>query len=170
MPSSLVIAAAAAAVCLLLIAVLWRALARRRASRTLERMLVNHDPAVRRSALAMIGGQGLRGCADLLLRRTAEETDTDVLDALAATVARNQWEPADRPALVSLRLWAEQRTGPNPSRLAVAWSAPPPPAIVSLVESALGESVLELTLESAGETIHWQNDHGPTGPDSSVPA
>jgi carbamoyl-phosphate synthase large subunit len=81
---------------------------RRRVRRSLEVALSARDPAVRSSAIAAAGAQGVSAFAELLLRCATRETDAGVIRTLAATVARQQWEPMDSPAVVELRLWAHR--------------------------------------------------------------
>src|SRR5439155_18134406 len=68
--------------------------------------------------------RGLAPYADLLIERTQVEHDQAVLQALADSVARNQWEPADDRRLVDLRVWAQRQLATTPT------SAPPAPTSV----------------------------------------
>jgi carbamoyl-phosphate synthase large subunit len=90
----------------------WRRLRRseekRWVRRSLEIALNAPDPAVRSSAIAAAGTQGVSAYAELLLRCAARETDPGVIQTLATTVAHQQWEPMDSPAVVQLRLWAHR--------------------------------------------------------------
>jgi carbamoyl-phosphate synthase large subunit len=115
--------------------VLWRRVSRsrdrRRVRRSLEVALDAGDAAVRSSAIAAAGAQGVSLFADLLLRCAATETDPTVIRTLAATVARQQWEPMDSPAVVELRLWAHRHQPPARE------PAPEPPAARMVVPESL---------------------------------
>lgn len=97
---------AVAGVVLLVVALLWRRLAYRRARRRLARGLADLNPAVRRAAVLVAVEQGLRPYARVLLAHGQREPDPDVKAALVDRVLRNTWEPADRRAILALRLWA----------------------------------------------------------------
>ena len=56
-----------------------------------------------RSALDALGADAIGPNAPLLCELVERERDPDVLDALAAAVARSRWEPTDDPALLELR-------------------------------------------------------------------
>jgi len=87
----------------------WRGRARRAANRQLRLALLDPDPATRRAAVFLASERGLAPYADLLIERTQVEHDQAVLQALADSVARNQWEPADDRRLVDLRVWAQRQ-------------------------------------------------------------
>ena len=89
-------------------AVVWRTMVRRRAVSSLQWALASFDPADRRAAVAVVSQQGVARFAEVLLRHTRQEEDRSVLLAIADAVARNQWEPADSPPLVELRMWAQR--------------------------------------------------------------
>src|SRR2546421_1463734 len=118
-----------AGVGLALAAALWhwlgRAHRRRRARRSLGAALADRDPAVRRSAVAEVGSQGLSPFADLLLRCASTERDPTVKRALAAAVARRQWEPLDSPAVMELRLWAHRLLEEPQVTETEVWPLPP---------------------------------------------
>jgi hypothetical protein len=97
---------AVAGVVLLVVASLWRRLAFRRARNRLARALNDRDPALRRAAVLVATEQGLRPYARVLLAHGRRESDPDVTAALVDGVLRNTWEPADRRAILALRLWA----------------------------------------------------------------
>ena len=61
------------------------------------------DPAVRRVAVEAIGAHGLLPYVDALLERATFEHDPSVISALAAVIARNEWEPTHDAGLVALR-------------------------------------------------------------------
>lgn len=92
-------------------AVCWRIVRRRRIRARLEARLADPDPSRRRAAVEVATEQGLRAHAALLVALLDREQHTDVLDALAAGVLRSAWEPADRPDLLRLRLWAHEHRG-----------------------------------------------------------
>jgi hypothetical protein len=96
----------AAGVLLLAVAWMWRALARARTTAVLRRAARDPRRWVRRAAVEIIAEQGLHRFADLLVERIAVEEVPAVREALALAIVRNQWEPADSPLLMRLRLWA----------------------------------------------------------------
>jgi hypothetical protein len=67
------------------------------------------DPLARRAAASVIVQQGLSTVAGLLLESIRGERDPSVLDAIAEAVARNQWEPSNRPDVLEVRLWSARR-------------------------------------------------------------
>jgi hypothetical protein len=83
----------------------WRNAARERGSRTLWTNLANPDPRARRDALDALNEDALDYNAPLLCELLKFEQDPDVLDALAAAVARSKWEPTTDPSLLELRRW-----------------------------------------------------------------
>lgn len=92
-------------------AVCWRIVRRTRIRARLEARLADPDPARRRAAVEVATEQGLRAHAALLVALLDREQHTGVLDALATGVLRSAWEPADRPDLLRLRLWAHEHRG-----------------------------------------------------------
>jgi hypothetical protein len=82
---------------------------RRRAWVRVGRALASPDPASRIAGLALLSGSSLRRYQGLLAWRVAEETDPDVLDQLARTIAEDRRTPLDRSGLVDLKLWAARR-------------------------------------------------------------
>ena len=96
----------AAGVLLLGFAWAWRALARARTTAVLRRAARDPRRWVRRAAVEIIAEQGLHRFADLLVERISVEEVPAVREALALAVVRNQWESADSPLLMRLRLWA----------------------------------------------------------------
>ena len=126
--------------------------------------LADPDPAIRRSALEGVGKQGLSRYANMLLHSIETESDPGCLDALAAAIARNQWEPADS-GLNELRLWAarrfDQTVVPATSPAAAAGPHPDdanPPPLVETIESVLGERVLHLRLSTDGQELDFEHD------------
>jgi hypothetical protein len=91
---------------LLALAWAWRSLARARTAAVLRRAARDPRRWVRRAAVEIIAEQGLHRFADLLAERIAVEQVPAVREALALAIVRNQWEPADSPLLIRLRLWA----------------------------------------------------------------
>jgi hypothetical protein len=85
--------------------VVWRNAARERGSRALWTNLANPDPRARRGALDALSDDALDFNAPLLCELLKFEQDPDVLDALAAAVARSKWEPTTDPSLLALRRW-----------------------------------------------------------------
>lgn len=105
---------AGAGVVMVLVAVCWRIARRHGVRARLEARLSDADPSRRRAAVEVATEQGLRLNAALLVALLDRETDTRVLDALAAGVLRSAWEPADRADLLRLRLWAHEHRGTTP--------------------------------------------------------
>ncbi len=89
-------------------ALAWRHSHRSRMHTRIAAALDDGDPQRRRAGVLMATGQGLRAHADLLAEHLDREQDPDVLAALVEGVLRNSWEPADRPAILRLRLWAHE--------------------------------------------------------------
>lgn len=83
----------------------WRNARQERSSRTLWTSLADPSPTVRRGALDALTDDTMAHNAPLLCELLAAEQDPDVLDALAAAVARSKWEPTADPALLELRRW-----------------------------------------------------------------
>ncbi len=108
-------------------AIWWERNRRRRRSRVAAG-LVSTDPAVRAQALREVSSVGLRPWAPLLLSRIQEVDDEALLGELVWVIAACQWEPADDPSIVQLRLWARQRSGSDLTALAEAAMVPNPPA------------------------------------------
>lgn len=86
----------------------WRWLSHRRGHARLELAVRSGDPVVRQAGIRVAVEQGLRANAKMLLSCIDRESDPQVLSSLADSVLRNTWEPADRPAIVQLRLWAHE--------------------------------------------------------------
>jgi carbamoyl-phosphate synthase large subunit len=93
---------------LVLVALVWRALARRRSGADIRRALLDRDPERRRAAVFLAADRGIGRFARDLLERTTDERSPVVLDALAEVVARSQWVPVDRRELADLRMWAQR--------------------------------------------------------------
>jgi carbamoyl-phosphate synthase large subunit len=127
----------AAGIGLAVAGIVWRRVTRSRGRsrvrRSLELALGAGDAAVRSSAIAAAGAQGLSAFADLLLRCAATETDPAVIRTLAATVARQQWEPMDSRAVVELRLWAHRHEPAAQGPPARTLAAVPPPLETAFV-------------------------------------
>jgi hypothetical protein len=99
------IAAVPLAIAVLIAAVVWRGATRERAGRSLRHRLESTDPEARKATLDYVNDEVLANYAGVLLALLERETDPDVLDALAAAIARSKWEPTDDPDLVALRRW-----------------------------------------------------------------
>ena len=144
----------------------WRARDLRRRSDEVERALRSSDPATRTRALREIAAVGLRPWAAMLLERANEVGDGVEADELVWLIGACQWEPADDPAIVQLRLWATRRldrsrkaTVPVPEPVVAPAVAPEPapepepvapvvetrPAVVEEIEDIVGSRVLALT-------------------------
>jgi hypothetical protein len=123
------------------------------------RALLDRDPGVRAGALQVVAGAGLRRWATLLAdqARLLERDDRTALDEVRAAelawlITVCQWEPADDPTILQLRLWAKRyhdRRGEVPAPPAanevdardIVGTASP---LVTASERALGERVLEV--------------------------
>ena len=80
--------------------IVWRSARKERAAVSLRTALASDDPSALRRAR---GADAIGPNAPLLCELVERERDPDVLDALAAAVARSRWEPTDDPALLELR-------------------------------------------------------------------
>jgi hypothetical protein len=85
--------------------IVWRASRRDRARRALAVRLANPVPLERRRVLDEVNDEVLARNSSVLLDLLMVERDPDVLDALAAAVARSRWEPTDDHSLIELRRW-----------------------------------------------------------------
>lgn len=122
----------------------WRSARRERVLRALRTELASRDPAVRKAALGATTDELLAAHAELYCDLLAREDDPDVLDALAAAVARSRWEPSDDLALVELRRWvagghARATRSSEPSIDAAADQPTPEPAAPAASRSATAE-------------------------------
>jgi len=117
-------------VAMVLAAIAWRARDLRRRSSGVEGALRSSDPFTRTRALREIASVGLRPWAAMLLERTNEVGDGVEADELVWLVGACQWEPADDPAIVQLRLWAARRLERRP----LATSEEPVETSVPVVE------------------------------------
>jgi hypothetical protein len=99
------IAAVPLVIAALIASVIWRSAKRERVSRALRSRLESPNPKTRREALDMVTDEVLSEHGELLCELLTHETDHDVLDALAAAVARSKWEPTDDEAILQLRRW-----------------------------------------------------------------
>jgi hypothetical protein len=114
-------------IAMLVVAIAWRARERRRRSNGIEAALRSPDPFTRTRALREIASVGLRPWATMLLGRTLEVGDGVEADELVWLIGACQWEPADEPAIVQLRLWAShrlERVSASPEPVAVAAVTP----------------------------------------------
>jgi hypothetical protein len=99
------VAAIPLAVAIVVAILVWRSARRERGSRALWTSLANPDPRARRDALDALSEDALDYNAPLLCELLKFEHDPDVLDALAAAVARSKWEPTTDASLLELRRW-----------------------------------------------------------------
>jgi hypothetical protein len=142
-------------VALLASAVAWRAMTRKRAFATVRWALMHQDPAIRQAAFAIAGQQGLSRYADLLLEQASRETDRGIARALAEAVARHQWEPADNPALVQLRLWAQRALAEEPIARVDLPRPPPGPHAPLPVAAAVPGGQLSYTNDQVADLRKW---------------
>jgi len=87
----------------------WRSASSQRTRRALQEGLSSADPAVRCATLDAVDEVDLSRNAQVFVRFLGTERDPDVLDALAAAVARSRWEPTDNGNIVELRRWVAGR-------------------------------------------------------------
>jgi hypothetical protein len=97
-------------IAMVLVALAWRARDLRRRSDGVASALRSSDAETRTRALREIAAVGLRPWVAMLLERTTEvAADGAEADELVWLIGACQWEPADDPAIVRLRLWAARR-------------------------------------------------------------
>jgi hypothetical protein len=89
----------------LIASVIWRSAKRERASRALRSRLESPNPQTRRDAIDAVTDDVLEEHAEMLCELLDTESNDDVLDALAAAVARSKWEPTDDAGVLRLRRW-----------------------------------------------------------------
>jgi hypothetical protein len=89
----------------LIASVIWRSAKRERVSRGLRSRLESPNPQTRRDALDKVTDEVLSEHSVMLCELLARESDPDVLDALAAAIARSKWELTEDAALMQLRRW-----------------------------------------------------------------
>lgn len=136
----------------------WRSARRDRARRALAGRLANPDPLERRRVLDAVDDEVLSRNSAVLFDLLTKEQDVDVLDALAAAVARSRWEPTDDRNLIELRRWVAG------SHTRTTASTPAEPEPVSLDPSADVERDVPV-----GD--HWAADPTPAVDDTvAVPA
>ncbi len=85
--------------------VVWRSARRERSRKDFQLLLGDPDPLARRRALDAVTDDVLARNSKALLAFVSTEPDPDVLDAVAAAVARSRWEPTQDRDLVELRRW-----------------------------------------------------------------
>ena len=152
----------------------WWVLARRRraADALLNEAFSSSDPDVRVAAVALIGKEGVRRHAEMLLELSRGETDTAVLRALAETVSQNLWEPANDPRVVELRLWAGRylRATEPPARAERGrrshdgdWEGEAPIVLVTGAGGAAGVAVLQALRERGVTVVGADADEMATG-------
>jgi hypothetical protein len=139
-------------------ALAWRNSRRSRMHTRIAAALDDDDPQRRRAGVLVATEKGLRAHADLLAEHLDREQDPDVLATLAEGVLRNSWEPADRPAILRLRLWAnEERSAaglfalPRPETEALDGQRPPWSPMTSGAEpyGGLATALIPVVRESA---------------------
>jgi hypothetical protein len=126
--------AAPTAVAVVVVLVVWRSAKRERASRALAERLASPDPRARRRVLDEVDDEVLARHSATLFELLTREQDPDVLDSLAAAVARSRWEPTDDRNLIELRRWVAgshtRTTASTPAEPEVVDAAPVVPAPV----------------------------------------
>lgn len=144
--------------------VVWRSARHERSRRELAASLADPDPLARRRVLDTVTDDVLARNASLLLSLVSSEQDPDVLDAIAAAVARSRWEPTQDRDLVELRRWVAgghaRTTASSLDRLlrdeavspSLASTAAPPPAPVPPAE-ALAEPVPHAASEPPAASV-----------------
>jgi hypothetical protein len=110
-------------IAMVVVAIAWRARDLRRRAGGIEAALRSADASTRTRALREIASVGLRPWASSLLARTREVGDGVEADELVWLIGACQWEPADEPEIVQLRLWAARRLERAPAAPAVAIDA-----------------------------------------------
>lgn len=133
-------------------ALAWRLRAHGHTTRLLGDALASPDPAVRIGALTAIGALGLSRHAGVVVDMAEREAHPEVIGALIEVVSRSQWEPADKPELVALRLQVAQwiASGRRADR---AIEEPAEPRLVGEVRAALGQELRHVRLRRDAETI-----------------
>jgi hypothetical protein len=99
------IAAVPLVIAAMIASVIWRSAKRDRVSRALRSRLESPNPKTRRDALDKVTDEVLATHSVMLAELLGRESDPDVLDALAAAVARSKWEPTDEASVLQLRRW-----------------------------------------------------------------
>lgn len=172
------IAAVPLAIAVIVALIVWRSARRERARRALSLRLANSDPRERRKVLDSIDDDVLARNSAVLFDLLGREHDPDVLDALAAAVARSRWEPTDDRHLIELRRWVagshtrttastttatvtstELATAPaadqrEPVEVTVAVATAPSPVPVAGSESP----EMEHALDEAAHDDDWTSD------------
>jgi hypothetical protein len=120
-------------IAMVVVAIAWRTRDLRRRTDGVAGALRSSDPGTRTRALREIAAVGLRPWVATLLDRTSEVGDGAEADELVWLIGACQWEPADEPAIVQLRLWAARRlvgaqsvTIPDPEPAPVVATEPEP--------------------------------------------
>jgi hypothetical protein len=169
------IAAVPLVIAALIASVIWRSAKRERASQALRSRLESPNPQTRRDALDKVTDEMLSIHSVMLSALLARESDPDVLDALAAAIARSKWEPTDDAALSQLRRWVAggqaRTTNSSPSTPATPSSVmdrqpvPPAPAPATVVPRADDAAPREVTVPAAWPSASPNGREGP----ASVP-
>ena len=89
----------------LIASVIWRSAKRERVGRALRSRLESPNPQTRRDAIDAVTDDVLAEHVEMLCELLDTESNDDVLDALAAAVARSKWEPTDDAGILRLRRW-----------------------------------------------------------------
>jgi hypothetical protein len=148
------------AIALVIVIVVWRSARRDRARAALAEQLANPEPRERRRVLDGVDDEVLARNSATLFELLNREQDPDVLDALAAAIARSRWEPTDDRNLIELRRWvagSHTRTTASTTVEPVAAVAGMPPAPV---EPDAGVPIAVATDAAAvpGDDVHIDDD------------
>jgi len=153
------IAAVPLVIAALIASVIWRSAKRERASQALRSRLESPNPQTRRDALDKVTDEMLSIHSVMLCELLARESDPDVLDALAAAIARSKWEPTDDAALNQLRRWvagdqarttsSSPSTPATPSSVTDSQPVPPAPAPAIVAPRADDAAPREVTVPVA---------------------
>jgi hypothetical protein len=107
-------AAAPLLIAAVIAAIVWRSASKERGKRALQDGLASESPAVRSETLRSVDEDALVRHAAVFVELLDQERDPDVLDALAAAIARSRWEPTDDGNIVELRRWVAGRHAQEP--------------------------------------------------------
>jgi exosortase/archaeosortase family protein len=112
-----------------------RRLAARREAARIDYRLGHLHPAVRAAQVRALAADGLGVHTATLLAVATYDTDPEVLDALAASIAARQWEPVTSSRVAALRLWARgwslsRVVEPGPRRITTLPPVPTRPEVL----------------------------------------
>jgi hypothetical protein len=130
------IAAVPLVIATMIASVIWRSAKRERVSRALRSRLESPNPQTRRDALDKVTDEMLSEHSVMMCELLARESDPDVLDALAAAVARSKWEPTEDATLLQLRRWV---AGGQVRTTSSSGGAAPTP-MIAVPSSAVGQT------------------------------